>query len=216
MIIGEFQVKIKTHLNEHMKILSSLLFLMILSGCKNKKENTFLTISRGTVMKNTDTTGNFFPVTAFIKGEIKELKNKGETLLKTTFAGSHTDTSWLKSYELDSAFAFFLYPVIDTSNLKKIFTENKFLDRTLNAFTFTYNPVQEVPDSFAFRHWDVYVNPDNGKIKRIYLLKKQTEDTFLQLTWLSNKFYKIVTIKNISGKTQIIKEVKIYRGYDNE
>ena len=199
-----------------MKILSFLLLLMILSGCKTKKDNIPSTISPKSQIKETDTAGNFFPVTTFIKGEILGLKNNGETLLKTTTAGSRTDTTWLKYNELDAAFASFLSPVIDTANLKGIFTENKFLDRTLNAFTFTYDPVHDIPDTFAFRHWDVYVNPDNGKIKRIYLLKKQSDDTFLQLTWQSNKFFKIVTIKNVSGKTQIIKEEKISRSYGEE
>ena len=199
-----------------MKILSFLLSLIILSGCKTKKENTPSTISLKTQIGATDTDDNFFPVTSFIKGEILGFKNSRETLLKTTRAGSHTDTAWLKYNELDAAFASFLSPVIDTANLKGIFTENKFLDRTLNAFTFTYDPVHDIPDTFAFRHWDVYVNPDNGKIKRIYLLKRQSDDTFLQLTWQSNKFFKIVTTKNVSGKTQIIKEEKISRSYGEE
>ena len=201
---------------ESMKILSALFFLTFILGCKTRKENSQSNFSPGIKNITSDTAENFFPVTTYIKGEIRELKNAGETLMKTRFAGSRTDTLWLKPNEFDSAFASFLTPVIDTSNLKGIFTETKFLDRTLNAFTFTYDPVQNIQESFAFRHWDVYVNPDNGKIKRIYLLKKINNDIFLQLTWLSNKFYKIVTIKNTSGKTEIIKEEKISRSYGDE
>ncbi len=88
-----------------MKILSSLLFLMILCCCKSKKENNPSTIPPAAHSMGTDTAGNFFPVTTYIKGEIRELKNTGETLLKTTSAKGITDTSWLKYTELDSAFA---------------------------------------------------------------------------------------------------------------
>ena len=35
-------------------------------------------------------------------------------------------------------FELFLFPVIDSTNLNNLFTESKFLDQTINAFTFTY------------------------------------------------------------------------------
>ncbi len=59
-----------------------------------------------------------------------------------------------------------------------------------------------------FKRWDVYVDPDNGKVTRIYLVKRGAADRELQLTWQSGKWYKIVTLQNVSGKIIAEKERK--------
>ena len=80
----------------------------------------------------------------------------------------------------------------------------------MNAFTFTYDPTNEQENSFAFKHWDVYVEPETNKVRRIFLRKKIDTTTELLLTWQSGKWCKIVTIKNES----IIKEEKIVWRYE--
>lgn len=197
-----------------LRMIFSLPIIMILSGCKDNKptENESATVTTGTTIR--DTASNFFPVTSFLKGEILDIKSSGLTLLRTITIKDKTDTSWVKIPDLDHAFAEFLSPSIDTANLKNIFTENKFLDQTLNAFTFSYDPLNERADTFAFKRWDVYVDPDNGKVTRIYLVKRLAADRELQLTWQSGKWYKIVTLQNVSGKIIAEKEEKISRSYD--
>ena len=187
---------------------------MFLYGCKNDKPKENKSPADTNVAITRDTESNFFPVTSYLKGEILDIKNSGLTLLRTVTSKDKTDTSWVQISEMDNAFAEFLSPVIDTANLKSIFTENKFLDQTLNAFTFSYDPVNEEADTFAFKRWDVYVDPDNGKVTRIYLVKRQAADRELQLTWQSGKWYKIVTLHNVSGKIIAEKEEKISRSYD--
>jgi hypothetical protein len=121
---------------------------------------------------------------------------------------------WVKETDFETTFSVFLFPMIDTSNLKKTFTEKRFLDQTLNAFTFTYDPLNDEGNSFAFKHWDVYVDPETNKVRRIYLKKKVDTDTELLLTWQSGKWCKIITVKNIGGKATIIKEEKISWSYE--
>ena len=120
------------------------------------------------------------------------------------------DSVYLKEADFEKTFSVFLFPTIDTSNLKNTFTEKRFLDQTLNAFTFTYDPTNGMDNNFAFNHWDVYVDPETNKVRRIYLTKNIDSDTQLLLTWQSGKWCRIVTVKNAS----IVKEEKISWSYE--
>jgi hypothetical protein len=175
----------------------------------NNKENTAPVNNTNTASaSSSDTATNFFPVTTYLKGEIYNIKNGGVTPLRKITIGTTIDSSWIKMEELDSLFTEFLTPVIDTANVKDLFTEKRFLDQTLDAFTFTYEPKNEKGLAFPFTHWDVYVNPETQKVKRIYLVKKVSADKELQLTWVSGKNCKIVTLATQNGKTTIAKEDK--------
>ena len=178
--------------------------------CSNKNKTEIKdSTTKFTPEINNDSIPNFFPVTAYLRGEIYEIKRSGITPIKKTTINHVTDSAWVKEEDFENEFAPFLKPIIDSANLKNIFVERKFLDQTLNAFTFTYDPLHENVTSFAFKHWDVYIDPDNNKVRRIYLAKKITADTDLRLTWQSGKWCKIVTLKTTAGKTNIIKEEKI-------
>ena len=201
-----------------MKCYPVIIILLLFAACHTKK-NVADNIPRVTVpvQDAADTAGNFFPVTEYLKGQIAEIKTNGITPVDRVTIKGHTDSSWLNSdAKMQQAFADFLSPVIDTANLKKIFIEKKFKDETLNAFTFTYDPANGAADSFPFRHWDVYVSPDNNKVKRIYLVKQAPGGRMLQMTWQSGKWCKIVTLKNTGDHTEIEKEEKISLTYDKE
>ena len=181
------------------------------SACNSNHKTTVKDLSASTPeITIGDTASNFFPVTSYLKGEIYGIKTGGITPIKKILIGSKKDSVYVKETEFETIFSAFLSPTIDTSNLKNIFTEKKFLDQTLNAFTFTYDPTNGKENSFAFTHWDVYVDPENDRVRRIYLTKKIDADTQLLLTWQSGKWCKIVTVKNAS----IIKEEKISWSYE--
>ena len=184
---------------------------ILFSACNNNKKATeFETNTNTPQVTIGDTVTNFFPVTSFLKGEIYGIKTGGITPIKRTYIGTKMDSLFLKEAEFETSFAAFLSPTIDTSNLKNIFTEKKFLDQTLNAFTFTYDPTDGKENDFAFTHWDVYVDPETNKVRRVYLTKKVDAETQLLLTWQSGKWCKIVTVKNES----IVKEEKISWTYE--
>ena len=188
--------------------------IVILTGCNNKKPVQALNPSSTVIVADADTATSFFPVTAYLKGEIFSIKNNGITPVKKTITGKHTDSSFVKTDSLEAVFLAFLYPVIDTGNLKGIFTEKKFLDQTLNAFTYTYDPVNNHTEGFAFRHWDVYVSPDTRKVSRVYLVKNAGPGREMLLTWQSGKWCKTVWLKSVNGKTSIEREEKISWSYE--
>ena len=157
---------------------------------------------------------SFFPVTSYLKGQIFEIKEKGLAPIKYTTINHHTDSAYIKLEELDELLKEFLHPQIDTANMAPFFTESKFLDQTINAVTFTYDSKVILPDSLLFNHWDVYVDPETNKVKRIYMVKKSNSNTMLQLTWQSNQWCKILTIVNSKdGASKIEKEEKFSWDY---
>jgi hypothetical protein len=157
---------------------------------------------------------DFFPVTAYLKGQIADILQKGLTPRKYTTINNKTDSVMVKFEELNELCKEFLHPEIDSVNLVPLFKEEKFLDQSVDAFTFMYDPKGALPDSMQLKRWDVYIDPQSSKVKRIYMLKKNSENKILQLTWQSDQWCKITTIKNISADSSTIeKEEKISWDY---
>lgn len=174
---------------------------MLLFACNNKTEEA-IPVNNNTAVE--DTTANYFPVTNFIRGDIGSIKINAPTPVHYTIINGKTDSAWVKMDSLEFIFKDFLEPRIDSANLKKYFTEKSFLDETLSVFTFTYDRRANTKIDFPFTNWDVLIDKESQKIKRIYLVKKIDPTTIKQLTWLAEKSCKIVTITN--GK--VVKEEK--------
>ena len=135
------------------------------------------------------------------------------TPLQITTIDNKTDSAWLTKEKSKAFFDPFLSPVIEETNLTSLFRQTVFNDQTLNAITFTYDPVAKIPDSLSLRSWSVYVNPETGSVSKVYLVKQFVENgkTFTQqLTWQSNKSAKINTILNeAGGEMKLLKEVSL-------
>jgi len=156
---------------------------------------------------------SFFPVTNYIRGQIFEIKRNGVTPLEYTTINGHTDSAWLKLDRFEDAVKEFLSPEIDSTNLTGLFTEKNFLDQTIAAFTFTYDPTGQLPDSMKLKRWDVYIDPESNKVKRIYMVKEVSKSMSLQLTWQSGKYCRIVSIAtDATGNSTVEKEEKIAWG----
>ncbi|RYF90752.1 MAG: hypothetical protein EOO03_03000 [Chitinophagaceae bacterium] len=165
-----------------------MLLVLALTSCRSRQDAAI------TIDENAPATQSFFPVTNYIYGQIEEIKQAGINPIKIDSTQKNTDSTWLKVEELSSAFDAFLTPVIDSINLTKFFTESSFDDKTIGAYTFTYTPLPNLPDSISLQRWDVYVNPVTNTVKRIFMVKKDTDNRELQLTWQSDQWCKIVTI----------------------
>ncbi len=148
----------------------------------------------------------FFPVTSYLKGQIIDLKQAAVTPLMYITRDGKKDSAWLSLEETEKQLQPFLEPTIDSTNLLPLFEETRFLDQTINAFTFSYMPKKKLPDSISLRRWDVYVNPENGKVQRIYMVTEKNKGS-TQLTWQSDKRARIVTLEDSSG-TSMVKEEK--------
>ncbi|MEP6675337.1 MAG: hypothetical protein ABJA78_09280 [Ferruginibacter sp.] len=182
--------------------------LYFISSCNNKSGKAQETAVTDTVNVPVEKP-SFIPVTAYLKGQLLSIREKAINPIRTITSGNKTDSSWLKIEDLNETVAEFLTPVIDSSSMTAFFKEEKFNDQTLNAFTFTYAPKIELPDSITLQHWDVYINPETGNISKIYMVKSKM-DTTLQLTWASDQWFSIRTLINkAGGNTVLEKEEKI-------
>ena len=150
-----------------MKLIIIVLFILF-AGCKKQKEKV---ISAQVSVEEKQLPEAFFPVTDYLKGQIAEIKNDGINPLVFETKENKTDSFWLKIDSFDFVFKDFINTEIDTSNLKSLFKETRFLDQSIPAYTWTYDPIKELPDSISLRHWDVYVNPETNKVQRIFIKK---------------------------------------------
>jgi hypothetical protein len=196
------------------KIFTFFIFgLIIFSSCHSKEKK-----SGNSTIKNAESVQTFFPVTDYLKGQLYELDSMPVTPLKTVTFNGKTDSEWLKRESIRLFAAPFLTPVIDSVSMSPYFSVKSFLDQTINAFTFSYDPIKQLPDSIKLTHWDVYINPQSSKVERIYLVKENTENginTTTQLTWKSGQGCTIITITQKPGKEPLIKEEKMKWNFDN-
>lgn len=185
-------------------ILGATVFLFQCCSTNNKQDSSVS-------IKNEKEVDSFFPVTSFIKGQIFIIDSLPVTPLQITTINGEKDSAWLTKNELKAQLQSFLNPLINETNLKEFFKETRFQDQTLNAVTFTYDPIHTIPDSIPLRHWDVYIEPETGKVTKVYLVKfvkEQNQSHTLQLTWQTDKQAKITTILNKQdGSVELLKEV---------
>lgn len=191
-------------------LLVSIIVLQTISCKTNNNENSQATLVTEAAASDSTNADSFFPVTNYLRGQINDIRLKGVNPMIYTTVNKRTDSTWLKAENFEKEMAPFLETNIDADNLTGIFSEKKFLDQTLNAYTFTYDPKTTLPDTLSLQHWDVYVDPNTNKVRRIYLIKKTKENTQQQLTWQSDKWCKIVTISVDEDDNSIVeKEVFI-------
>lgn len=166
---------------------------------------------------SSDDTVNIFPVTSFLKAQLRELDTLPVTPLQIVTAGGKTDSLWLKREDIRKEAIPFLSPDIDSANLHAFFTEKSFLDQTINSYTFSYDAKPSLPDSIHLTHWDVYMNPQTHLIERIYLVKENDSagnNTTTQLIWVVNKYFSIRNIIQAPGKEAQVNEKKMIWNFD--
>lgn len=187
----------------------SILFLFT-SSCNTGGTSAAIQNPNDTIQEKT----LFFPVTAYIKGQIHDIIEKGLTPIRYITANNQTDSTMLKFDQLSTQVADFLHPEIDSASLVPFYKESKFLDQTLDVYTFSYEARSNIPDSLTLKNWDVYIDPSTNRVKRVYMVKNISADKQLQLTWQSNKWCKITTIiTRPDGNSRIEKEEKILWEY---
>ena len=175
---------------------------IILTGCKQKVAPR--------QQQSAETKNDFFPVTKYLLGQLNEVDSLPVTPLKITTKNGKTDSVWLKRSDIKVFARPFLTPVIDSATWSKYFSEKSFLDQTINAFTFSYDPVKQLPDYVELRRWDVYVDPATGKVMRVYIVKQcANPPQTIQLTWKNDSYCKITTITELPGSASKIKEEQV-------
>jgi hypothetical protein len=161
---------------------------------------------------------HIFPVTSFLKAQLRQLDTLPITPLLIYTANGKLDSTWLKREDLREKALPFLSPEIDSTTMHSLFSEKSFLDQTVNAYTFSYDPKGKLPDSILLVHWDVYMNPQTNSIERIYMVKEKNsagKNVTNQLTWVVNKWFSTRTIiQNQSGEPKVT-ETKLIWDFDD-
>lgn len=184
--------------------------LFLFSCSQNKNKDTATVSNTADSTKSTDDVA-FFPVTSFLQNEIQALDSLPVTILQVTTINKKQDSTWLTAAQVKPKLQPFITDVIDKHNLEAYFKETKFNDQGTEAITFMYDPKVDLADSFSLRRWDVYINPENNALKRVYMVKRVKENNMpvtQQLTWQSGKWAKIVTIMNDPKTTAQPTEIK--------
>jgi hypothetical protein len=185
---------------------------LFFSACHSGETDRPITFS--TVADRT----NIFPVTSFLRAQLKELDTMPVTPLFVKSENGKKDSTWMKRPDIRKMALPFLSLVIDSATMHSFFKESSFLDQTINAYTFSYDPKKTLPDSITLTHWDVYMDPQTNSIQRIYIVKEMdsaNQSITKQLTWLVNKWYSIRTITQKKGYDAEIKEEKMIWDFDN-
>ena len=194
-------------LRRFVSVLVLISFLFV--SCTQQQSQTPQQTAKDSTEDNT-----FFPVTQFILGELAQIDSLPVTPLKIITMNGKVDSIWMKNKDVRIFAQPFLHPKIDTANLKGLFMQKSFLDQTINAFTFSFDPIATLPDTMQLKRWDVYIDPQKNKVKRIYMVKEIMENNgtikqTTQLTWIAAHWCKITTITEQQNNQPAIKEEKM-------
>lgn len=87
----------------------------------------------------------------------------------------------------------------------------------LTATPFTYEPKTALPDSMGWRRWDVYVTPQTGNVRKLYLEKQVLPNKFVQLSWQDGSYCKLVWFTTDKQGNQLLeKEETIKWNFEEE
>jgi hypothetical protein len=189
-----------------------LLLCALTVGCSTKKKSV-------PPEKTEKASPVFFPVTSYLQGQINSFNQLQVTPLKITTSAGGEDSAWLKPAEIYSLAQPFLSPVIDSANLSKYYNESSFLDQTINSITLSYDPKTYLQDPLALKSIAVYIDPKTNKVTRVYIEKSLPADKgnkMQQLTWKTDKWFKITTISEADGKSPEIKDEKVIWDFDEQ
>lgn len=189
--------------------LAFVLSAFFITGCANNHTTQNIQI------KDSTDDHSFFPVTQFIKGQLREIDSLPVTPLKITTINAHADSVWLKKENIRSFAEPFLHPEIDSAYLNNFYDKKSFLDQTINSITLTYDTKNSAADPKTIA---VYISPQTNRITRIYMVKEMSGNTgreTIQLTWYADKWCKITTISEKENMKTAIKEEKLIWDFTN-
>jgi hypothetical protein len=185
------------------RIFFLIAYIFVFSSCHTKEVNPGEPEAK-------DSSQQFLPVTAFIYTELKDIDSLPITPLKIVTINGKSDSIWMKKSDLKTFAQPFLQPTIDSATLGRFFKETSFVDQTLNAITFSYDPKTVLPDSLTIKRWDVYLNTRTQEFEKAYIEKEANNNgnrEKLLLTWKAKHSCSITYIDEKAEK--VIKEEKM-------
>jgi len=152
--------------------------------------------------KKKDKQQEFIDIASYLKGQLKYIDSVPHGYLKINVRDSlQPDSVYLTLQQVKDLAAGFLVPELELKKFSKRFEETSFADATLQSITVTYTSVNK---NNSVERVDVYVNPQNGEIARVYLVQNTIagdNPVKKQLLWTHNKGFTIITTHSGNGQT---------------
>jgi hypothetical protein len=152
-------------------------------------------------------------VTGYLKGQLKFIDTVAYGLLKVTEKeGSAPDSVYLNKQQVKALVDPFLSEEISQEHLETNYTETSFADASTSFVTITYKTKKETS---TFQQIDVYIEPQSGAIRQLYLtgfIDTPNGLTRKQLLWFHNKGGNIIStpMNNPPGNLPSITERLIW------
>lgn len=189
-------------------------FITALIACNNHtvtETNPGETTKKDSAEATPDTSG-FFPVAAFIGGEIKTIDSFQLPLTKTITINNKPKVFPVSDEEFRALAKNFTEPDVNSPELAKHYTKSNIADESIPSITLSFTAND---NTVPVRKVDVYVKPDpasTDKVSAIYIEKSFTSgDTIVnqRLYWKAGRNMQITTEKIINNKTLPLQQVKV-------
>jgi hypothetical protein len=183
-------------MNKLLLLLSALVFFI---GCKDEKP---------------ENTTEFFPVTDYLKSQVKHVDTSLYRIIKIESANGRSDTSFLKREEFRKVASDFVeIPDITAKKIKNDYAETQMYDESLQSIILTYT-TSEIDNKV--QRQDVILgqaNEDgNNDVSTIIVhtmenLKKTSIEK--NMVWYVNKRFIIVTKTNTANQPEKIEKLEV-------
>lgn len=155
-----------------------------------------------------------FPITEIIEGDIYTAEHEPVTPLEIISSMEKKDSLWLKREDIRNWATPFLQPLLDSATLYDHFIEKSFLDKTIDAFTIIYERKESSAAQTPWQLCNLYIDPENNHVEKIYLVKDSFADgksITTQLTWtLKDKAIIRTLIPDNNGNYSIDEKIMIW------
>jgi hypothetical protein len=191
------------------RLIASFLCVAFFMSCKGKKKTSSVPADQ------------FFPVPAYVKGELSRLDTSLATFYKIESADGKSDTVPIPNVEVKRyARDFATLPDISSGELKDDYEVTKAYDDILGSYVFMFTTKEDHP----VRREDVVLDPAlnaQGKndIQSIFVeLWQNSGDTAVRknMLWEAGKNFQITTITDAGGTQKTKKLQVVWDGFDSQ
>lgn len=192
-----------------MRLFACTVVLLILVSCKGKKKTSAVPKEQ------------FFPVSAYLKGEISRMDKSLNSFYKVETENGRSDTVSIPAAAAKQLAAdFYNLPDIGADKLKDNYEITHTYDDALNAFVFMFTTQEDLP----VQREDVVLDPEpddkgNYRILSIFAEVWETKgDTTIRrnMLWNAGKNYQVTTVKDAGGTQKTNRLTVFWNGFDNQ
>lgn len=175
--------------------------MLILFACKPKKSE--------------DKSESFFPVLSFLQSQVANIDTSLYAIKKIVYTDSiHSDTSWVNREEFRGlAKDFLAIPDISDKKHRKLISEEKLYDESLNRVILSYKPIK--PENTEIQKLEILITPDvamGDKVSSIIIdqvVADKNGSLQKKMLWRVDQSFQVTTISQKPGEPEIISTLKV-------